>query len=506
MSEKSVTLSSAGLKNLVINSNMATNEFRFVFGEKELLINNVFAEFISPAVSRLHKSDPTINTINISSYFTNPSKVSKNQISDIFNDENISLLEQLSKGNSININENNILNMQIISILLGNEELFQKISKLNSIENDPNNIEFCLQQIELFSYCSRSSNNLFDYSKAIDFISSHFYSIEEERLKKLPKTVLYSIISNSNLKIKSEDWLFDFINQIFKEDASGSISITEFYEQLNFLTLSEAKFEEFLQKFEVNQITTEIWKKLTQCFYVYYYMAFGQADKKRYVFENENEEDESEVNNIIGKFINSKFEECEKDNREKSEVTTNDNSKPIVGTNFDYDERGNFFGIINHFIEESGGNISEKVDVTASSQFMGKPIFVTDLLDKLKYFMSDNRPNSWIKYEFINSKIKPTRYAIRTWDNMKNGGHLKNWVIEGSNTDRDDDWKILDERNEIENLNDNNAEVNFQIQTKLRQDELFKFIRLRQTGPNVSGKNFLILSAFELFGTVMNDE
>lgn len=508
MENQEVMLSSAGLKNIVLNSNAADNNFHLFFGDKELLINNIFAEFISPAISRLHKSDPTINSIDIKKLFVNPIKHNEQNYADILNNETISLIDKLSKGNSVKVPENQLLSMQIISILLGNEELFQKISNLNSIENDQNSIEFYLQQIELFYYCSRSSNNLFDYSKAINFVSSHLYSINDQRLKKLPKTVLYSLISNANLKIRSEDWLFDFINQIFKgnkRESEEEISISEFYEQVNFLALSEAKFEEFLENFEISEMTNSIWQKLSKCFYIYYYMAFGQTDKSRYEKSSSEKgesdnffNEKSEATEMIDKFINSKLEE-------NNRIQTNNNQQQGI-IKFEYDGTHNFNGVINRLNDESGNNITEKVNVTSSSRFIGKPIFVTELNDKLKYFMSDDRPDSWIKYEFLGFKLHPTRYSIRTWNNAKKGGHLKSWVVEASNTNRDDDWKVLDTRNDVEGLDNNNAEVNFEIQTKLNSNEFFKFIRLKQTDVNVSGKNFLILSAFELFGNVIYDD
>lgn len=508
MESKSIILSSAGLKNLVPNANLAISEFRFIFGEKELCMNNVFADFISPTISRIHQSDPTISFIKVDSLFTDPSKLNEPFCINIFNDDIISLLKQLSSGNPIKIPNDQILNMQIISILLGNEELFEKISSLNSDENDQNSIDVQLQQIELFYYCSRSSNNLFDYKKTIESISGRLYSIDEEKLKKLPKPILYSILSSPHLRIKSEDWLFDFIQQIFNENESDSeiFNITSFYEQIDFLALSEAKFEEFLENFEFNEMTKTIWEKLSKCFYIYYYMAFGQKNKQRYAQED------SEVNDRNINFLNEKsvvnnFDQPkEKDDRNIGKSEVNDSTFVGNSVRLGYDGNNGFNGIINHFNNVTSDHITEKVTVTSSSRFIGNPLFVTELNDKLKYFMSLDRPDSWIQYEFVDSKVRPTHYSIRTWDNGKKGGHLKSWSIEVSNTGNDDDWRILDTRNEVTALDNNNAEVTFEIQSNLRENEFFKFVRLRQTDANVSGKNFLILSALEIFGSVIRND
>ena len=79
MSKKSFILSSAGLKNLVQNQSYG-DDFKFIFGEHEVKMKNLFAEFISPYVSQIHQSDPTITSIHFSNKnSTNQSK--KNYLS-----------------------------------------------------------------------------------------------------------------------------------------------------------------------------------------------------------------------------------------------------------------------------------------------------------------------------------------------------------------------------------------------------------------------------------------
>ena len=64
MSKKQIILTSSGLQNIVLTKYQNDEYFTFVFGEQELVMKSFFSEFISPVVSRLHKTDPTINTIN----------------------------------------------------------------------------------------------------------------------------------------------------------------------------------------------------------------------------------------------------------------------------------------------------------------------------------------------------------------------------------------------------------------------------------------------------------
>ena len=119
---------------------------------------------------------------------------------------------------------------------------------------------------------------------------------------------------------------------------------------------------------------------------------------------------------------------------------------------FEYD--GNidhcFSGIIHHLTETCGGNVHDKgiVEVTASS---------ASELDNLENYQQ----NSWLKYDFKEKKIHPTKYSIRS----------RHWAIEGSNSGGDDD-------NDITCLDDEYAEAVFVIQKKLSDTEFYHFFHI----------------------------
>lgn len=54
--------------------------------------------------------------------------------------------------------------------------------------------------------------------------------------------------------------------------------------------------------------------------------------------------------------------------------------------------------------------------------------------------MADN----WIQYDFINSKVRPTHYSIKTAADPNSSP--RNWVIEGTNSSNNNTWTILDEQ------------------------------------------------------------
>ena len=57
-------MSSLGLKNVVLSKYHDNDEFILIFGEQKFRMKNIYAEFISPVISHLHQTDPTINTID----------------------------------------------------------------------------------------------------------------------------------------------------------------------------------------------------------------------------------------------------------------------------------------------------------------------------------------------------------------------------------------------------------------------------------------------------------
>ena len=172
---------------------------------------------------------------------------------------------------------------------------------------------------------------------------------------------------------------------------------------------------------------------------------------------------------------------------------------------FVYDSSDQFNGIIAHLTRESGGIVVDKgiVDVTASSS--GRQARRAVELELNSKFLSENKPNQWICYDFKERRVIPTSYSLCSYgtnsDCPKAGNYrdlLKSWVIEVSN-DRSS-WTEIDRRDNNNDLNDKFACQNFSV-SKV-PSEGFRFFRLKQTGPNHRGGNALSISAMEIFGTL----
>ena len=92
------------------------DDFVFAFRKEKIRMNSFFVEFISSIVSHLHQTDPTINIINFNKIYgmkqDNFNKFAKSLITP----NTISLLLQISRGFSIDINEEQAMKMRILPI------------------------------------------------------------------------------------------------------------------------------------------------------------------------------------------------------------------------------------------------------------------------------------------------------------------------------------------------------------------------------------------------------
>jgi hypothetical protein len=111
-------------------------------------------------------------------------------------------------------------------------------------------------------------------------------------------------------------------------------------------------------------------------------------------------------------------------------------------------------------------------------------------------FDSQDLPEQWVCFDFRDMRVTATHYMIRTTGAGERGPHLKSWVIEGSLDGQR--WTELDRKKNDGQLKGRNAYASFAMSTSAE----VRMIRLRQTGKNHVGNNYLALSAFEVFGTI----
>lgn len=489
MSTKSLILSSAGLKNIVVNANESQEYFTFKFGTQEIKVANLYAEFISPYVSQIHQSDPTIDKVEFS--YSTTSKKSNDTTYEI-----ISLFETLMKGEHITIDKEQSRELQLISLFIKNDELFHQLNEMFKEEYENENIN---EELHFLSRICRNSytEGMIQDSQIISKIARNLYSISDEEILNVDREIFYSVIQNGEIVIESEDRLLELIDKFYskmKEEEEEETetepkrgmhryermrSKSEMYEEIEFGNLSSNKFKEFVDNFDINEMSQNLWNKLKKYFYPYH-------DSKSDCMQRDEITEEESRHHYTNKKKDDKVKKVE----------------------FDGQQEHAFKGIISMLTKENGGNVDDKnvVKVTSSSVNSSGRIakYAVDLDDCNHYFQSGNQQDSWLQFDFQNLKISPTHYSIRTRHNGGKGcHHPKNWCIEGSNDTNS--WTTIDTRSDITSLDDKNAISTFSIETSSRTNQFYRYIRIRQTGVNTYGYYHLTLSALEYFGFIKEE-
>lgn len=470
--KKSFIISSAGLRNIVFvskngksiansfshnnkKSNFDDDDFCFLIGDKKMQMNRYLADFISPRVSHIHQVDPTINILDINPFVCNV------ETKEIFTDDLLENFKLISLGYPIEIDEEMSIKLRYLSFYLDNEEMTNQLNKLFPIEFTQENIGSCIQCLQYYdqSINQKILNPAITKEALIDLISKYFYLIEENKLFQLSKPDLYSILSNPNLKVKNEDSLLDFINNISFDDENKNedvLSINDkmlFYEQIKIECLSKNKLKEFINSIIIDQMSQNLWSSIRN--YLFY-----EISKK-----------------------NVSIVKIPYDNR--------------------YNEK--FNGIISHLIDGDVENAIDEgiIDVICSSVYDNaddiQPRNVLNYKNDLLVFQSQGRSDSWVCIDFKNHRVKPSNYSIGSPYNSGPGcGNLQNWCIEGSNNLTS--WKLLDTRRNEKSLDDSSATMNFEIQNQ--NDEYFRYLRIRQIDLNTANDYDLYFSSIEFFGKV----
>lgn len=470
MASKSFILSSEGLKNMILNDD---EDFSFIIGDQTIKMKKLLVEFLSPRISNILKTDPTINLIDFNQMIQQNDNNLQLPMQVKITQETISHIENLLRGEKIKIKEGEEKSLCFLSILLGNEEMYNKINELYASDKSESNIDKYLEELKFFANFTSLFTD-FNYSSAIDIIASNFYLIDHEKLLQLPKSIIYSIVSNDHLKLDDEDDLFDFINSIFSKNEEeeeefvkaaqndDDISITMFYEKIEFYMLTEWKFLDFLDNFNYTEMTNDLWRNFVKCFHLNYQDLSVDVDEERYKIQF-NYDDEKD--NCMDGIINH----C--------------NSKNIFNSGIDISSssKHNNYYIYSNDRDEKKYNIYNVIDFD----------------NEENYYETENKKNSWIMFDFKDKNVRTTYYTIKSSPSSSN--YLKSWCFEGSKSAKDNEWEILDSQDKLNIFDNYSLTHTFKINAK---NDCYRYLRIRQTGINMNSNYILSMSAIEFFGDI----
>jgi hypothetical protein len=179
-------------------------------------------------------------------------------------------------------------------------------------------------------------------------------------------------------------------------------------------------------------------------------------------------------------------------------------------------------GIIAQLTRKCGGNVHDRnvVEVTSGSfeketkganphsgAFNNDPSYAAknaaDLETDSRFYSAYRREeediphtrNNWICYDFKKRRIMPTHSTIRTNEGGPGGWHLESWLVETSTDGKN--WREV--AHEFKQLNGRWFTATFPV----AGGEECRCIRLVNIGRNHHGNDTLCISAWEIFGNLI---
>ena len=291
----------------------------------------------------------------------------------------------------------------------------------------------------------------------IKFISRNFHDFHTKcpgAIYKLDLDVIERIISNDKLKLLDEEELFDVILQLYLKSKEYS----SLFSYVSFTNLSNKSIREFKEHFDINDINKSIWENI--------------CSRLEQDIPNESIETYQKARN--NRYVAKREEETLQNS---SEQHHND--------------------IIQYLSGQCNGNVHTQniVNITSSSRF-SEYYDVKNIVerDDNKFFESKNEVNSWIQFDFKERKIVLDGYTIKTYSASENCLHLKSWILEVSNDGKS--YTEIDKHDNSDLLNGSLRKAPFTVSHSTPQ----RFVRLRQTGQNWIGNNFLVINRIDFSG------
>ena len=474
--------------------------------------------------------DPTFNAYYIQkydqskkvNYFENLINNNNENNDDVFKN-----VIQLSEGNEIEINKYNQNQLLFYFNQLGNTEFLNFIldsEKLQEI-NEQNAIDRLMLKL---------SNSIVAKDE-LAYISSNLYEFDENVLSSLDSETLGLILSQPCLRIKSEEWLFDFI----MKNITDNPSFISLFEYVEFCNLSVDKIFQFEETITLDELNNTIWKSICKrliCEIVsspstrekkrsqkYISSHLTKLKKKTFAFDDNAKPDPNNQNVLLinhNGIISYLYNKNNGNNPAKGEnklieITSSscESSHSLQGSTASYEtEVPNITSLsespsassISDFDSSSDAsfgdteqNENEQISINVPNNQLFEPENVTDFESESRFYSKDE-PNQYILFDFKNYRINPTHYMIRTQGCGANCCHMKNWVCEVSEDGIE--WIEGDKQENSSDLNGSFLVGIFSLKTEAPLK--YRFVRIRQTGLNWFNDNRMIMCGVEFFGTL----
>jgi hypothetical protein len=230
----SVSLSAKGLTNLAINN--YKNDFTFYVGGKEYICPSFVAEFLSPRICSLRRTDSTINIFHI-------------QTSDP--NHYFDIVFPLGFGSSVTFQSVHVTFLKQLSCELKNGEVYGLVSSATDGDLTEMKVVDRLMLSELMNLRN---------DEEIAFAASQFFKLDMKSISKLNVSMLSRIVSHESLKLTNEDSLLEMILSTISSNPDYSILL----DYVDYANLSKSSIEAFFDlisnSFEF--LTISVWIRL----------------------------------------------------------------------------------------------------------------------------------------------------------------------------------------------------------------------------------------------------
>ena len=417
-------IGSENLKNIPWNK--FDNDFIFLVNGKKYKTNHFLADFLSPNICQLHNIDSSLSAYEIQTEY----------------DNDFNQVIKYAQMEEMNLSKSETEYYQEVMKSLGNyDEYFKFLDFGGDISFD-----------NVFSRISMKLDHNYKMDEEISFIASNFtIAIQDnyEAMFSLDDDIIAQIISNPEFKIRDEDILFNFILELYKK----SNSYIHLFEHVLLMNVSPKLISQFLEIFDLNDITSSIWKQM--CFLVSNKTLLETKDS--YMKDNV-------------KAFEKRYAPFQSDH------------------------------ILEYLQEKCGGNIhlNGEVRITCSSIYDSdeEEWGPQNIIEDRKDFRTSDCDDSWIMLDFKTKKVKIDSYTLKTYGDETDSGHLKSWILEVSH-----DGLFFEPIDKHENCKFLNGSYNTKV-FEVKKNEPHQYVRLRQTGRNFEGGYNLNLHSIEFSGTL----
>lgn len=407
-------------------------DFLFKVNGKTYKASRIVADLLSPIIRQYHYEDESINE------FTINTNINEGQ-TDIFND--------FLQITNFEIKTLDSVHKKFFSeyfLQLGN---IVEYSKIISSLTPENVIEILNQLTENFQYIKTS-----EMTNVIEFAASNFSEISKDKLGSVDICVIEEIVKNEKLRIDDEDWLLEFILDMYAKDAMYA-SLLEY---VHFQSVSEHCLERFVNEFDIDHLNRSIWDSI----------CLRLLRRK--------ETDTEKCRYLQSKSCSKCFE-------------------------IQYKEGSEMNGIIQYLTEKTGGNIHDNGTIAITSKTVNNGYSPRNLVDfqNSNYYYSLNQPNGYVCFDFKDRKIKLKNYSIKRQHEFQGGCNMKSWTVEGSADGSA--WTKIDEHMNDPSLNGSNNVVTFNTNGN---ESFYRFIKFTQTGRSWGDNDYILIGAIEMYGMI----